>query len=629
MALLYPDINIIKSMKPVAEKGELHLLSFLSEVLDDSYEIYFQPYLNGDRPDIVVLRKDSGLLIIEVKDWSLSNYQVDQKGKWSLLDGTIIKSPFAQVQRYKENLFELHIDDLLSRQIRNPNMFSTVSCAVYFHNADEMCINSLILPAECDEKYKKWLSYFVIMGNNSLTVNNIKTILNKKFLDRKSKYFDFELYNKIKRFLLPPRHLSEQGKEIRYTNEQKSLIISRKGDQKIKGVAGCGKTLVLAKRAVNSLIRTNSKVLIITFNITLRNYIHDKLSEVRENFEWNNFVMLHFHEFFTSMANNHNLVMDLTSFEDINFFESVKTKLFKYSAIFIDEGQDHKYEWLVILKKYFLKENGEFVIFADEKQNIYKRELDNNKKTKTNILGRWNEQLKSTWRLSKTIIQLANDYQKEYWKNKYTFDDIKFDPSQKDLFDNDNVEYIYFENGANSEEIIKYIYGKIKNKNIHPNDIGILGPEIELMRNIGFKIRNIEKEKTKTMFETQEIYDFLLHSYIKAKLEGKELLSRLHDELNKIRKSKKFNFWMNPGTIKISTIHSFKGWEIDTLFLLIPNKLEEINISLDELIYTGITRAKRNLFLINLGNTNSHVFFEKEINLLKEEKSLETLTQKV
>ena len=30
-----------------------------------------------------------------------------------------------------------------------------------------------------------------------------------------------------------------------------------------------------------------------------------------------------------------------------------------------------------------------------------------------------------------------------------------------------------------------------------------------------------------------------------------------------------FNFWNNRGLVKFSTIHSFKGWEVDTLFLII------------------------------------------------------------
>ncbi len=615
MAVIYPDLETIINLKQKPEKGEIHLLEFLINNLNDDYEIYFQPYLNGDRPDIVVLRKDSGLLIIEVKDWDLVNYTVDRKGRWSLLDGTMIKSPFSQVQSYKENIFELHIDDLLSKQIKNSQMFTTVSCAVYFHNYSLNEINKLIFPEGSEEKYKKWLNYITIWGNNSLRNNILQDFLHKKYLDRKSKLFDFDLYLKIKRYLQPPRHLIEQGKEIRYSDEQRQLIVSKPGDQKIKGVAGCGKTLVLAKRAVNAYLRTKGKVLILTYNITLRNYIHDKINEVREDFGWDNFLILHYHEFFTSQANNFNLTLDTkTSYEENDFFERVKVKLPKYEAIFIDEAQDYKYEWFFIIKKYFLTQGGEFVIFADEKQNIYERNLDTDKKTKTNIPGRWNEQLKTTKRLSNSIIQLTNNFQNTFWKNKYVLDNIKLNPSQQELFSDEKIVYKFIEGNINSTNIVNYIFETIYNNNIHSNDIGILGPEIDYLREVDLNIRKLKKEKTRTMFETHEIYEYLKNKYIEKGMKGDNLNKSLKEEVERVRRSKKFNFWMNPGTIKISTIHSFKGWEIDTLFLIITEKIEEKYIFLEELIYTALTRAKRNLCIINFNNTNIHVFFKNNIN---------------
>lgn len=62
---------------------------------------------------------------------------------------------------------------------------------------------------------------------------------------------------------------------------------------------------------------------------------------------------------------------------------------------------------------------------------------------------------------------------------------------------------------------------------------------------------------------------------------------------------------MNSGTIKISTINSFKGWESEVVFLIIePTIIENtyFNHTFDELLYTGITRARKNLVVINFGN---------------------------
>ena len=64
MAKLIPSIDHILTMKVPPTDGELILLSFLDNNLDDSFEVYFNPYMNGDRPDIVIVRGSIGFLKI-------------------------------------------------------------------------------------------------------------------------------------------------------------------------------------------------------------------------------------------------------------------------------------------------------------------------------------------------------------------------------------------------------------------------------------------------------------------------------------------------------------------------------------------------------------------------------------
>lgn len=59
---------------------------------------------------------------------------------------------------------------------------------------------------------------------------------------------------------------------------------------------------------------------------------------------------------------------------------------------------------------------------------------------------------------------------------------------------------------------------------------------------------------------------------------------------------------MNSGTVKMSTIHSFKGWESDIVFLIIEKKHTNVEATFDEILYTGLTRTKKNLVIINFGN---------------------------
>ena len=69
--------------------------------------MFVQSNINGDKPDIVVMEKGSGIWIIEVKDWDLEHYSI-QKGQWVLESDPkkpIIKSPFYKLNDIKEISF--------------------------------------------------------------------------------------------------------------------------------------------------------------------------------------------------------------------------------------------------------------------------------------------------------------------------------------------------------------------------------------------------------------------------------------------------------------------------------------------------------------------------------------------
>ena len=88
------------------------------------------------------------------------------------------------------------------------------------------------------------------------------------------------------------------------------------------------------------------------------------------------------------------------------------------------------------------------------------------------------------------------------------------------------------------------------------------------------------------------------------------------DNYKYIRDNKKFNFWMNTGNIKISSIHSFKGWESDTVFLILQKHFDG-DPTFNELLYTGITRTRSNLVVINLGNQEYHERMKKLVETYK------------
>jgi hypothetical protein len=479
MALCFPSLEEIERFRVPLEPGERCLLDFLLHHLDGNYEVYVQPFLNGDRPDLVVVRPNAGVLVIEVKDWHLRHYRNPQGGlaSWELQENSArIRSPLAQVETYKQNLYELHIDQLFERNIKDKRYFSTVQTAVYFHN-------------ESTENARKFcfdVRYTHILGQDALNAKIFDALLHKARLNRSSLLFDSDLYKSFKRFLKPPEHTPDMGRKIQYTKRQQDLIKSQANSrQKVRGVAGCGKTKVLAGRAVAAYGRTREQVLILTFNITLRNYIHDRLNEVRAPFPWSGFEITNYHQFVKSQANNYGLDYGnlLEAADQENFFAPVEERIRRYKTILVDEVQDYKTEWLRSLINYFLSDDGELVVFGDEKQNVYGRDMGNDRfPVIPSIPGRWNE-LNESFRMGTATFQIAQEFQSVYFKDLYELDrDVKI--MQGDIFEKP-AQCQYHVRSHNSYEIFQLIRNEILTLDIHPNDLVVLAPTHETIRALG------------------------------------------------------------------------------------------------------------------------------------------------
>ncbi|GHU88879.1 nuclease [Bacteroidia bacterium] len=674
MAKLYPPLEVIKKRKPEATLGERALLSFLLNNYNDEYEIFFQPFLNGDLPDIILMHKGGGVMVFEVKDWDLSNYHVNEVGKWivNVNDSVNSKTPFNQVLKYKENLYNLHIDSLLDLKLKDYKHWYIVNCAVYFHCQSEKEVIDFCYGKNPTDKYKNFLDknfsvfedycvychrryplkdwkdkkcpncgnnqkkYSLILGKDSLRKSHFDKLFDKTWISRESRYFTEELYNSFARILKPSYHTIEEGLDIKLSSIQQELSISKENERKrIKGVAGSGKTLVLAQRAVNAHKRIGGMVLILTYNITLKNYIHDRISAVRDSFAWEFFNISNYHDFINSNLNNVGIgfdflekddegktvytavdekVFDEQVYSNIHLFNGHKDQLPKYDAIFIDETQDYKENWIRIIKDNFANETAEIVAFADEKQNIYSRDLDSTKMPNIPIqVGQWDRRLNKSYRLSNKIALLATDFQRKFFANKYIIEDKIETNSMLSLFDEPLIEYHHISSN-NDGYIANYIFKQIMEHQFNSNDVTILSSRIKMLRELNSKLQENSKEKTNIMFETEEEFRRLCPNAQSGYEKNKEI--------EKIRKNRKANFWMNRGTFKLSTIHSFKGWESPVLFLVVEDNIKNYDNLIqtesqgfkpiefsDELVYTGFTRCRNFLFIVNINNEAYHDFF--------------------
>jgi len=646
MAILVPSLRVIGKLKVRPTDGELYLCEFLKEKLDDTCYVFFKPYLDGDRPDIIVLKKECGAVIVEIKDWDLNCYTIDQKNCWSV-GGSAVKSPFSQVFKYKTNLFDLHLPTLGLKEALNQSFFKVINCYVYFHLQTKVNIKekyNLVLDKirielrELNEKFK--IKFF--KENNEIRKkeihkiydkNRIKLQTNKRNLDRDeslsiakddadhllkkinelqpNELFTKNIFDEFYNVLNPPDQGPFQVVKLIKDKKQTGLMNSVQEFKKISGPAGSGKTTILAKLALNAFKRHSSPVLILTFNITLKQYIKDKISSMGENIGINNFEITNYHQFFESQLNNYNIDTSQLRQSDLDlryktdFFK--EQKINKYQTILVDEVQDYEPEWVKIIRANFLdldkKKDGEMILFADPSQNIYERDLKTRESVFVRGFGDWVKLKKSYRSDSSQLIKLFKEFQQVFLTKIYPdLDTFDFKPRQTDFWE--LIKYQTYSAKDDLKEIYLKIIDYIAINKFAPKDITIVCSNIELLRNLN-SLFNL-KQRTMVMFEDLNEYYEIIGCNDKTPInERKEKAASCEQKIKKIRQRKKNFFKLNSELMKISTIHSFKGLESPTVFcILLENDSPEI-------IYTAITRAKQNLIIFDVINSHYSSFFKK------------------
>ncbi|WP_163937566.1 nuclease-related domain-containing DEAD/DEAH box helicase [Paraferrimonas sp. SM1919] len=650
MAIIYPDFDNISRLKVKPTEGELYLANYLVTNLDDSYEIFFNPFLDGDRPDFIVLKEGVGAFVIEVKDYQLANYRITERNRWQVNNGTrwvAIASPQSQAFRYKKNLYELHLPVLGLNNLSNPNFYRVVYPLVYLHCANKSSINQLYMGAEQSINFvkqelsqqlaKKKISYDeynwqsdklqryskALTRDKSLAYGNdaLDSLIRKIKSTNSHVLFDDRIYDDFKRRLLPSEHTKTQGILPKLDDKQHGLTLSKPGHQKVKGVAGCGKTTILANRATNAQERHGNTVLIVTFNITLKNLIKDKVSDILGRRDQYNYGVTNYHQFFISqliaIGEDIHSLREGASFDEIFKTDYFKDKsVEKFDTILIDEVQDYEPEWVKIVRDNFLAENGEMVLFGDESQNIYQRETQRAAVIAQGF-GRW-VKLKRSYRTTQDspLNQLFKDFQEKYLLEKYSDSELTAVMDTQTGFNFDLMVYEPLPDDWIPNAFEK-INSFIQQHSLHPNDIVILSSHIFCVRHLAELFK--ERENVHCMFEDyEELHAQLLlpptFSIEKLKqlneLELRELITKQQavSRIESARRAKKNHFYGNSGHIKLSTIHSYKGLESKTVFYILDDG------DSPEVAYTSITRTTENLIVLDKSKDNQFSsFFSLEI----------------
>lgn len=563
------------------------------------YTIFLRPTIGVDTPDVVLASISHGIIIINVCN-ELSKFE----------------SEFKRVENIKSYIFNTHLKSIKIDSVLNKSVYGCVKTALYFPNSTLFEVKAEIERANNERKKLSNTASDKDFYEHLLRLyefDNFGAILNKIY----TRSFRFEYYDELVKIIVGHWHSYKNGDtNFRLTKKQIDIVRNENNRLRVKGVAGCGKTQILANRAVEKHLQTGDDVLILTFNISLIQYVMMRIGQVPADFSTSKFHITNYHQFFLSMANSYsNKSISLTDFDDPDFFAPYSNKIKRYNTILIDEVQDFKTNWLRSIINYFLSPNGTISVFGDGEQNIYSREYEAETKMPTiptYVNVPW---IRMTERISMRIIN------PEIAKLSYLFAKNFVDSSVEMIkvpnelvFESYWIKYWNIGLDKDALTLCQNVRWILQEYNIRPKNTVVLSESINILRDIE-KYYTDEHHQCMTNFETAYQYEELRKAQKSPTLFQKDL--------KEIRRAAKTHFTTDCGDLKLSTIHSFKGWESETVILLLQPEMEDNSTyegyyiqereNTPALIYTALTRAKCNLFIINLGNTKYHHFFQSNI----------------
>jgi hypothetical protein len=585
MAELVPSLETIDKFVPSLESGERALMEALCHILDDTWTIYVQPFLNGLQPDIIIFSEQAGLAIFEVKDWNLKNYQVDKNGVWEVYDGrnqrwhgSPKRCPILQALKYKDNIIRYELPELEAEAVLNKDVYGIVIPFVYFHKHTTQEINQRI--GALQEKHE----YVTVFGNEFLEPSKLKNLLSSRRLQKESRFAQmmqqYQLQNRLRNSLACPEHGRLEVSDILFTlpKRHQDLLPNKPGKRRVIGAAGSGKSMILVRKAVNAALGAQ-KVLLVCFNITMVNYLNDIVRRLARYKDKNQerigdrIYVRHFHRLFPGE----------TELKDEEILDARP-----FDVILIDEGQDFEREWIEQIYDDLASDNAHIMFVEDDRQNIYGKDTASRIKV-PGIIGRPNE-LKKSFRISQEVAQLANTL--------VNMSVRQFDSGDVEAIQNPPSAMLPFAkpvwfDGAYSE-MLRALSEEVF-RLAHADNMGSFADVVILVCTVedGWDVcAELDKLNRSYIcsFESREENEFVRKTYPPDQVKR---------EIEALRRGRKVAFRMQTGRIKICTIHSFKGWELKRVLVFYHPIGEAQFENRVPLLYTAMTRTQGFLTIFN------------------------------
>ncbi|MCY1401586.1 ATP-dependent DNA helicase Rep [compost metagenome] len=405
MAQMIPPLSVcIPRMKT---SGEKRLARLLHQLLEDDYLVWYDIPVGRKRryPDFIILHPVRGLLFLEVKDWHPSTLKRVNHQTCTLLTPQGLKEDANPLEQGRQMAYQ--VVDALSRNPRlrqeNSRFKGNLACpygwGAVFTNISRQQIHDGIPEAEECER--------VLPDHQVLYKDDLEGAVDSEaFQERLWRMFNVSFpcqlslpqIDSIRWHLFPEIRVGgEMQTELFASTEEikdvhvlpdiikvmdvQQEVLARslgEGHRVIHGVAGSGKTLILAFRCLYLAQTLNKPILVLCFNIPLaarlRHFLVAKSITDRVQ-------VYHFHDWCGQQLKTYQVDVEdgLAEYFDrqvssvINGVEQGRIPLAQYGAVLIDEGHDFLPEWLTLATQMVDPETNSLLLLYDDAQSIYRK----------------------------------------------------------------------------------------------------------------------------------------------------------------------------------------------------------------------------------------------------------------
>ncbi len=596
---------IPESISAFKTPGEELFYRFLAQTArpDTQFIAWYAPDIVGHELDFLLFNWNLGLIVLEVKDWALNQIENASKLEVTLNIGGKIekrKNPFFQAREYLLFLLEklreeesfLSTDPMYLGKLNIPVSIGAVLTNINKYEFYSQHLDEVIDPGKTffNDDISPYSPY-----RNDPSGESFRTKLAEMF----PPMFPFKFSNKkiarLRKLIFPIVAIdlpSRSGAEAYNKHKQmlavldhhqESAVRSLRGCQLILGPAGSGKTLILVHQAACLYAKKpeEMRMLFVCYNISLVHYIKRLLaakgvplgSRGVEVLQYNELCGKLLDEKITHEGEKSDYFDLITQMS----LEAVKTSNLKYDAIFVDEGQDFSSDMAKVIIGLLSLSYSLFSVAFDERQSIYGAVCD-----WVNIHERqWQiQKLKHIYRNTHEISELALKVINESAVNELTTSEIAFLPENFGIHGPDPVVI----GGRTGEEILGFVADEIAslsaNEDVPFSEIAVL---------------YISRKSPYSR-------DSVLPEEICNVLESKGILAEWMSEDYRSKKS----YDITTEKVCVSTVHSVKGLDYDTVFIIGLESFFECRWNeavKKSLFHIALTRARRQAYFAVLDST--------------------------